>query len=518
MAIHDNIPYNYNQAMNSSDANEWKEAIQKEIESLNQNNTWSIVNKNEINTSLVGSRWVFAIKYDSTGKIERYKARLVAKGYTQEYGINYFDNYSPVARMDTMRVMMGIAANQYLLIEQMDVNTAFLYGELKEEIYLRLPDGFPAEQRYCKLHKSIYGLKQASRVWNQNFDSYVKEIGFNNTEADPCLYVLNKNKGIIYLLLYVDDIILFTKTEKEMNMIKNLLKQKYNMKELGKLEWYLGIQVTQDDQSIKLNQQLYIKNILKKFNMENCKTVNTPMEGNLKLTNDMRPTTNQEKEEIKNIPYRSAIGSLNYLSTCTRPDISFAVSEVAKFNENPGIEHWKAVKRIMRYLKGTINQELIYKRSDSIELTGFADADWAGDNETRKSTTGYIFKINGIVTWKSVKQSCIALSTVEAEYVSLGECSKEALWLIKLLKQIGYEVNLPIIIYEDNQGAIKLAENPVFHKRTKHIDTRMHFIRKLIEDNIIKIKYCESKKMVADIFTKALHFPAFNSIKKLMFN
>ena len=520
MMIEDNIPINYKQAVNSNDADKWQKAIQEEISSLEENKTWEVINQNNVdkNTCVVGSRWVFTIKRNSKGEIERYKARLVAKGYTQQLGINYFENYSPVARMDTMRLMICIAVQDNLIIEQMDVNTAFLYGELKENIILKLPEGFNNDTKYCKLKKSIYGLKQASRTWNQNFDKFIKEKGFNNTEADPCLYIYNKESSKIYLLIYVDDIILFTNSRSEMEMIKTILKNRYKMKELGLLEWYLGIKVKQERSIIKLNQIIYIQNLLKKFKMEDCKPVNTPMEGNQKLSKELTTKSSEEIKIMENIPYRSAVGALNYLSTCTRPDISYAVSEVARFNEDPSINHWKAVKRIFRYLKGTINYELTYIKQNDIKLEGFADADWAGDIDSRRSTSGYIFKMNGIISWKSSKQSCIALSTVEAEYVSLGEAAKEAKWLIKLLNQIKVKIELPITIFEDNQGTIKLAENPVFHKRTKHIDTRIHFVRNLIENNIINVEYCPTKDMVADILTKSLHYPAFNYLRQFIFS
>ena len=514
------VPEFYHEVMKSPDKDKWIAAMNDEIKSLNENHTWIEIEDEEVikNNKIIGSRWVYNIKKNEKNEIIKYKARVVAKGNNQEYQINYNEVFSPVIRMLTIRILLSIANNNDLIIEQMDVNTAFLYGDLEEEVYMKIPKGVKTNNKICKLNKSLYGLKQASRCWNKNIDTYLKENGFRNVEADPCLYIKKKNNKVTYIALYVDDIIICTPDEEWLNEIKESLINKYKMKILGKLKWFLGIEIIKSENTLSMNQSKYINDIITRFNMTESKPVGTPMEGNTRLTKSMSPTNDIEANEMKDIPYREAVGSLNYLSTCTRPDIAFAVSEVSRYNQNPGKQHWLAVKRIIKYLIGTKDLKLTFRKSTENNIIGYADADWAGDHDSRKSTSGNLFFYNGLISWKSTKQSCIALSTVEAEYVSIGEASKEAYWLYKLSKQLELNINLPIIINEDNQGTIKLIKNPVFHKRTKHIDTRYHYIRNLYEENYIDIKYCQTTEMLADIMTKSLHLPTFGKLSKQLFN
>ena len=507
-------PATVKKALTSPDKAKWKIAMEKEFESLRENNVWELVELPQDRTA-VGSKWVFKVKVGADGEVERFKARLVAQGFSQQFGLDYDETFCPVVRFESIRTVIALAMQNGLRLHQMDVTTAFLNGELKEEVYMKQPEGFIAEDEkrlVCKLKRSIYGLKQSPRCWNSVLDEHLKKMGFVQTASDPCLYV--KSEGEMFIIaVYVDDLLLAVKSEQLLAEAKRSLAGQFKMKDMGKLEYFLGVKIVLDLEagSAWIGQPVYTQGILLKYGMEHAKPVNSPVDPSSKLVKAM-----EESESCDQAQYQSAVGSLLYLSTRTRPDITYAVSTVARFCANPSQHHWIAVKRILRYLKGTLNFGLLYRKDGPTEFTGYSDADWAGDIDDRKSTSGYIFQIGGTaVSWRSKKQSCVALSTAEAEYMALASAAQEAIWLRRLRNDLKDGPAGSMVIFEDNQAAICMARNPQFHGRAKHIDIKYHFIREQVQNDVVSLKYCQTGEMIADILTKGLTYDKFSKLRKM---
>ena len=509
-------PSSVSEARSAPDRLEWENAMETEMRSLLSNKVWELVEPPP-NRKIVGSKWVFKRKIDADGIVECYKARLVAQGCTQKFGLDYEETFSPVIRFESIRFLLAVGAQHKLHLHQMDVSTAFLHGELTEEVYMRQPEGFiesGKEHLVCHLQRSIYGLKQSPRCWNHTLDSRLKEMGFTQAPSDPCLYVESDSEGEMFIVaVYVDDIILGGKSESKLMEVKKELSKTFEMKDLGPLHHFLGVKIIQDSitGTIWIGQQSYTEKILQRFGMHNSKPVGTPVNPDIKLIAGENPddVCNQQM-------YQAVVGSLLYLSTKTRPDIAYAVGSVARFCANPTKEHWTAVKRILRYLNGTIKLGLLYRESTSVKIPGYTDADWAGDVGDRKSTSGYMFLLGGAaISWKSNKQTCLALSTAEAEYVALSTAAQEAIWLQQLMSDLMNKSIQEMIIYEDNQSTICLAKNQQVHGRTKHIDIKYHFVRDLVEAGRIKVEYCASENMIADILTKGLRINRFEMLRQL---
>lgn len=509
LTICNDEPQTFEEAISRPDSKKWEQAAQKEYDSILKNKTWNLVDLPP-GRKAIGCKWVFKIKYNAAGDIERYKARLVAKGYSQTQGIDFNETFAPVAKFTSIRILLALAAKHDLEMHQMDVNTAFLNGDLKEEIYMQQPEGFiqaGQEDKVCKLQRSIYGLKQAGRSWYDKIDASLSDMGLTRAHADNCVYYRNKNGTIIIVAIYVDDLLILANNMTALHNLKAEISQRFDMKDLGEVHFCLGIQVFRNrhERSIRISQAKYVENILKRFNMLESKPIGTPLDANYKLTKEMSPVSEKEAEEMRSVPYQSAIGSLMYAMLGTRPDIAYAVGAVSQYCSNPGRGHWTAVKRIFRYLKGTRNYALEYKGSG--HLVGYSDADWAGNVDDRRSTTGYTFLIaGGAVSWSSKKQPTVALSTTEAEYMALSHATKEAVWIQRFLAEIGFGLahQTSTIIHTDNQGAIALAKNSVHHARTKHIDIKHHFIREKVETGEVKLVFCRTEDMVADVLTKGL--------------
>lgn len=511
-AFVEDIPNNIAELKKRDDWNRWKEAINSELTSLKKNGTWELQPK-PAGKNIVDCKWVFRIKRDDNGNIERYKARLVAKGYSQKKNFDYTDTYAPVARISTFRILLSIANHKKFSIHQMDVKTAFLNGSLKEEIYMCQPEGFEEGDgnMVCRLRKSLYGLKQAPRSWNEAFNSFVLNLGFQRSSYDCCLYWKRCGNVTVYLLLYVDDILLMANDLGEVNRIKKQLSEKFEMIDMGEIKQFLGIKVERDEirEQIKISQPKYIDGLLKRFGMSDCRPVSTPMEPKLKFER-------QEGEQLTKHPYKELVGCLSYLMLSTRPDISAAVNTFSRYQASPTDEHWNHLKRILRYLKGTREVGLVYRRHEDAEpLIGYADADWGNDGEDRRSISGFTFQIYGAtVSWTTRKQNTVALSSTEAEYVSLNQATCEAIWLRNLLGEFGVSLNEPVKIFEDNQSCIRISEEPRDHRRMKHVDIKFHFIRECIQNKIIQPVYISTKEQVADIFTKGLPAGPFKHFRE----
>uniref|UniRef100_A0AAV1TQC8 Integrase catalytic domain-containing protein n=1 Tax=Peronospora matthiolae TaxID=2874970 RepID=A0AAV1TQC8_9STRA len=499
-------PSTFEEAVSGPDQVHWRKAIDAELDSMKLRGVFRAA-KLPKGQSAIGTKWVFKIKRKADGSIEKYKARLVAKGFRQKYGIDYTETFSPVVKYVTLRMIIAITKHFGWPLDQLDVVTAFLYGVMKEKVFCAVPEGVKMEGDFdcLELIKAIYGLKQASRVWNETFDEFIRSIGFQASGFDPCLYIMTSEGHCVFVLVYVDDVLV---TESSLEMIartKNDLKTRFEMTDSGKCAFVLGIELLDgEDGSVTMCQRRYVDDVLKRFGMDECKAVASPVDVSSRLV----PSNSASKVDV---PFREAVGALMHLTTATRPDIAYAVSFVSRFMEKPQEEHWVAVKRIFRYLQGTKMHGICYKPSAKIAFRGYSDADWAGDLADRKSTSGYVFMLLGApVSWGSKKQPSVSLSTSEAEYIALSLAIQKGKWINRLLCEImaaANEEGPELVIREDNQSCIKMTKNPVNHGRAKHIDIKYHHIRDEVKRGEVKLEYCETTLMLADIMTKGLHGP-----------
>lgn len=500
MTSENDEPLSFSDVLKSNEKEQWLEAMRKEISELKLNKTWQEVVIPD-NKHIISSKWVFKKKLDGDKVI--YKARLVARGFEQNEVFEFSDLYAPVSKLQTLRILLAVALQLNLKIHQMDVVGAFLHGEIKEEVFMNPPDGYEIKKNTTlKLCKSIYGLKKSPKYWNEKFNSFILNENFSRSKNDQCLYT----KDGMYILLYVDDILIFCKDEDKIQMMKSKLHNNFKMKDLGPVSKFLGMQITQTDEEIVINQSQYIQSLLNRFNMADCKSVKCPIEPNY--------VHEGEKDPKYEYLCRSLIGGLLYLTLCSRPDITVAVNILSRYQNVANIQLWNSLKHILKYIKGTKNLSLIYRRNAKpMVMKCYADADWGSDKVTRRSTSGYTFQINGnTVVWKSKRQNSVALSTAEAEYVSLSEATSEIIWVNNVLLDLSIDIPKPIVLYEDNQSAIKIATAQA--SKAKHIDIRYHFVREKIEDNFVKLEYIESNSQIADILTKPLSGSNFQCMRE----
>ena len=500
-------PKTYEEAMRSKDSKMWREAMNEEMKSLDENNTYTLTKLPE-GKSLVGTRWVYTVKEKENGGV-RYKARYVAKGYSQVPEIDYFETFSLTAKIISIRLLMQLALDFSLDLHQMDVKTAYLNAPIDCELYVEQPEGFikyseTGERLVCKLNKSLYGLKQSGRNWNQLLHNFLTSKNFLQSVSDPCVYIRQHDHGeMTILLIWVDDIIIASNSASTLREVKEALGQMFRMKDLGRLSWFLNINFTFGTDSISMDQTKYIEKILNRFQMDGCKHRATPSE----LGVNKIITENSDDLADKQL-YQEIVGSLIYVMTSTRPNLSFIVTKLSQYMSNPSNAQFNMAKHVLRYLKGTLEQKLTFTKSkEGINLHGFCDADW-GSSEDRKSITGYVFKVTTIgpvISWKSRKQPTVALSTCEAEYMALASAIQEAKFLRQLLGElIGKNMAKATDIYCDNQSAILLSKNPVQHQRSKHIDIRYHFIRSEILSKTVNVKYVTSEENLSDLLTKPI--------------
>ena len=402
-------------------------------------------------------------------------------------------NSSSSIRRNVLHIILGLAASMNLKFEQLDVKTAFLHGDLDEEIFIEQPEGFKVKRKenmVFKLTKSLYGLKQAPRQWYKKFDFFMMSQEYKRTFADPCVYVRRfHDDKFIKLLLYVDDMLIVGQDVNMIQKLKRELSKTFDMKDLGNAKRILGMEILRNRKADKLwlSQERYIERMLERFNMKNSKPVSTPLAGDFKLSKRLYPSTEKEKGKMSVIPYSSAIGSLVYAMVCTRPNISHAIGVVSKFLTNPGKAHWEAMKWIFRYLRDTSKACLRFGGSES-SLKGYTDYDMAGDLDCRKSTCGYLFTFaGGAISWQSKLQKCVSPSTTEVEYIATTEAGKEMLWMKRFLQELGLKQR-DYIVHCDSQSAIDLSKNTMYHARMKHIYVRYHWIKKAIEEQLFQIK------------------------------
>ena len=485
----------------------WKAAVDEEVRALAKNGTWEITDLPR-GKKPVGCKWIFTVKYKEDDNVDRYKARLVAKGFTQSYGIDYQETFAPVAKLNTVRVLLSLAANLDWSLHQLDVKNAFLNGDLEEEVYMDIPAGLETTSNFnkvCRLRKSLYGLKQSPRAWFERFTKVVKGYGFVQCQSDHTMFVKHFPEGkMAIIIIYVDDIILTGNHEEKIDLLKKLLTKEFEIKDLGNLKYFLGMEIARSKKGIAVSQRKYVLDLLNETGMLGCKPAETPMDSTVKLDeSDGSPPVDKGR-------YQRLVGKLIYLSH-TRPDIGFSVSMVSKFMNNPTEKHMTAVTRILRYLKMTPGKGLFFQRTTKKEIEIFSDADWAGSVTDRRSTSGYCsFVWGNLVTWRSKKQSVVARSSAEAEFRAMAQGICEGIWLNRLLEELRVPLKHPIVLYCDNQAAISIAKNPVHHDRTKHVEIDRHFIKEKLKKGFSKSASLQqtvkqltfSRKLLLELTTK----------------
>ncbi|GJR17553.1 retrovirus-related pol polyprotein from transposon TNT 1-94 [Tanacetum coccineum] len=445
-------------------------------------------------------KWIYKVKLNELGGILKNKARLVERGYRQEEGIDFEESFAPVARLDAIRIFLAYTAHMNMIVYQMDVKTAFLNGILREEVYVRQPDGFVDQDNpnhVYKLKKALYGLKQAPRAWYDLLSKFLLSQDFSKGTVDPTLFIRRQGKDILLVQIYVDDIIFASTTPELCDQFSKIMCSKFKMSMMGKISFFLGLQMSQSPKGIFLNQSKYALESLKKYGMEYSDPVDTPMVEKSKLDED------PQGKAIDFTHYHGMAGTLMYLIT-SRPDLTFAVCMCARYQEKPIEKHLHAIKRIFKYLRGTVNRGLWYPKDSSISLTTYADADHAGCQDTRRSTSGSMQLLEErLVNRSSKRQKSAAISSTEAEYITLSGCCAQVLWMRSQLTDYGLGFN-KILMYCDNKNAIALCCNNVQHSRSKHIDIRFHFIKEQVKNGVVELYFVNTEYQLADIFTKAL--------------
>ncbi|CAL2228782.1 unnamed protein product [Prunus armeniaca] len=491
---------------NKSD--QWRQAMLTEVQALHHNHTWDLVPPSPHRHALP-CKWVFRIKRRSDGSIERYKARLVANGFHQQYGIDYLETFSPVVKHVIVRIILSLVFSRQWPIRQLDVTNAFLHGYLSEEVYMRQPRGFEDPKfphHVCRLRKSLYGLKQSPRAWFSHFSEFLIHSSFTASKADPSLFIFHKDYNFLFLLIYVDDIIVTGNALSQVNALLQSLNRQFAMKDLGDLHYFLGIEVQRTPDMLCLNQAKYSADLLKMATLHEANPCLTPVATGSQLSSLHGSPLSDPTE------YRSLVGALQYL-TITRPDISFAVNQVCQFMHQPTDIHWKAVKHILRYVLGTFHDGLVFRPGDS-SMIAFSDADYAGNPDDCHSTGGYcIFFGSNLVSWSSKKQPTISRSSTESEYRQLALTAMELSWIQQLLQELHVSLPSPPLLWCDNTSSIALASNPIFHARTKHIAVNYHYVRELVLAGSLHVRYVSTHSQLANIFTKGLPLPRFAFLK-----
>ncbi|KAM1340841.1 hypothetical protein ACFX2H_039173 [Malus domestica] len=485
---------------------EWQIAMQEEFNALKTQGTWILIPPPS-HRSVIGSKWVYKVKKNPDASISRFKARLVAQGYSQEHGLDYSETFSPVVRHTTVRLILALAAQFSWQLRQLDIKNVFLHGDLEEEVYMQQPQGFvdaTCPDHVCKLVKSLYGLKQAPQAWNSKFTSFLPAIGFKSSLSDTSLFVKVDGGDIILLLLYVDDIILTGSNSVKIQSIIDDLAGVFDLKDMGRLTYFLGLHIQyRDDGSLFISQTKYAKDVLQKAGMENCKFTSTPSKPHTQILAGEGTLLSDPSH------YRSIVGALQYL-TFTRPDIAHSVNMVCQFMAQPTDLHMFLVKRILRYIQGTIGYGLQYTKSKEFNITAYSDSDWAADINTRRSITGFVVYLGtNPISWQSKKQSTVSRSSTEAEYKALAHCAADVFWIRSVFKDIHQYILVPPSLYCDNLSALALSSNPVFHSKIKHLDTYYHFVREKVQKRDLLVHYIPTEDQVADVFTKGLHSPIF---------
>ena len=489
----------------------WEKAISEELATLKTAGTWRL-EEAPPGANIIGSKWVFKAKKDAAGNVVRYKARLVAQGFSQIGGVDYDDTYAPVAKLASSRVIITMANWLHLELHQVDIKGACLNGVLNEDevLYMQHPPGYKAADagvRVLRLVKTLYGLKQSGRCWYQKLTSIFNTLGLKQCQVDQAVFFKSDKKAsdIMVVAMHVDDCTIAASSARLIEALKTGMRKHVEVTDLGKLHWMLGIEVQRDRKAgtVHLSQRAYINSILQSYYLDDLKPLSTPMDTQIWLSSEQSPKSIATFAAMRDVPYRKAVGTLNWAALSMRPDIAFAISTVARFAAEPGPAHWEAIKRIFQYLAGMRDLWLSYGETRRT-LEGYADAD-SSMAEDRRAITGYAFLIDGsAISWSSKRQEIVSLSTTESEYVAATHGMKDVLWLRSLLSEVFRGFRNATALFSDNQVAIVLMCDHQYHMRTKHIDVHYHWIRWVIEQGSLCLIYCPTDNMVADALTKAL--------------
>jgi len=489
-------PTDYDDIQHLPDKEDWYNAIDEELNNMERLKVFSVIKNIPKNANIVSSKWIFKYKRNAEGNVIKRKARLVARGFTQEYGIDFYETFSPTLKQDSLRLIIALAVQYNFEIKQIDITAAYLNAPLSENIFMKPPKGHKAYNKcFLKLKKAIYGLKQSGLEWNKKLNSVLTSLNFHRLNSDPCIYkkVDHQKRISCILAVYVDDIII-AGVPNEVSKIKNQIQKHFKIKDIGNIDFIIGIKFQKYKNGFVIHQKRYIIELLKEYKQYN-----------LYPTQNMIPNeiNNQSPKKVDKTKYRSTIGKLLYLAISTRPDIIYAVGKCSRKSNNPTEQDWSNVIKILMYLKNTINYGIYFNKNNCIKA--FSDADFAGDKSSRRSTSGYIIKIGSApISWSSKLQHCVSTSTAESEYYSLCECSKQCVWLKNIMNELNQNIQ-SINIYVDNKATIQISKNNIINIKSKHIDIRYHFIRELIKKETIKITYIRSKENLADGLTKYLN-------------
>jgi hypothetical protein len=515
-------PMSYKEAMTGSSAPEWTKSMREEIESLHQAGAWILVEAPR-DATVIRGRWVYKLKHDSTGAVARYKSRFVCKGFQQTYGVDYVDTYAPVVAPRSVKLVLCIGAELDLEMKQLDFDTAFLNAPVTETIYCHQPEGFKAngeEHLVCKLQKALYGLKQAPRCWNQEIDSTMISLGYHKCTVDPCVYTKHgtiagiTDTVLIIICIYVDDtVVAYNKAGATIwEEDKAALAAKYHIKDLGDVDWILNMKVVRDrsKRTVTLSQETYVNRILEKFNMVQCKPASVP--GMQKDFTDPEDGTDRIPVPIegeKHSLYRSLIGALLYAANTTRIDIAYTVGTLSRYLGAPCEHHIAAALHVLRYLAGTAKYSMQFgaPKEGATTLKAFTDADWAGDKNERRSTTGAVILYQGYpISWYTKLQPSIAKSTAEAEFIALARTTDEVMWYRDWLKEVLYlGTKLVPLVLCDNKAAIAIVKNGTTKAPSaKHIAIKYHFVATEVLSGTVVLDWCDTSNQLADILTKVL--------------
>ena len=525
-------PQNTNECRQRNDWPKWREAMQAELHSLIKRDVFGPVVQTPASIKPVRKKWVFVRKRNENNDIIRYKARLVAQGFSQRPGIDYDETYSPVMDAITFRFLISLAVSEELDMRLMDVITAYLYESIDSDIHMKIPEGFklpevvstkPRSMLSIKLQRSLYGLKQSGRMWYNRLSEYLLKEGYVNNPICPCVFIKKSETGFAIIAVYVDDLNLVG-TPEELTKTAEYLKKEFEMKDLGKTKFCIGLQIEHFPNGVLVHQSTYIKKILKRFNMDKAHPLSSPMVvRSLDVKNDpFRPCEKGEELLGPEVPYLSAIGALMYLANCTRPDIAFSVNLLARYSSAPTRRHWKGIQHILRYLNGTTDMGLFYSNKSKEKLLGYADAGYLSDPHKARSQTGYVFNYNGTaISWRSVKQTMVATSSNHSEILAIHEASRECIWLRSMIYHIQESCGLssvkdkPTILFEDNAACIaQIKGGYIKGDRTKHISPKFFYTHELQKNGEIDVQQIRSSDNLADLFTKALPTSTF---KKLIY-
>ncbi|KAL0546737.1 hypothetical protein IC582_016650 [Cucumis melo] len=531
--IHENGDYepkSVDECRNRKDWSKWKEAIQAKLNLLTKREVFGPIVYTPKGVKPVGFKWVFVCKRNENNEVTRYKARLVAQGFSQRPGIDYEVTYSPVVDIITLRYLISLIACENLDMHLMDVVTAYLYGSLENEIYMKIPEGFKIPESYnsnsrelcpIKLQRSLYGLKQSGRMWYNRLSEYLLKEGYQNNPICPCVFIKKSQSGFAIIAVYVDDLNIIG-TPEELSKAIEYLKKEFEIKDLGKTKIFPGLQIEHLADGIFIHQSTYTEKILKRFYMDKAYPLNIPMVvRSLDVKKDIF-RSREDKEELlgPEVPYLSAIGALMYLANNTRPDIAFSVNLLARYSSSPTKRHWNGVKHVLRHLRGTIDMGLFYSNKSNFDLVGYPDAGYLSDPHKARSQTGYLFTCEGIaISWRSIKQTMTTTSSNHVEILATHEASRECAWLRSMTHHIretcslSFSKNLPTILFEDNTACIaQIKGEYIKGDRTKHISPKLFYTHDLEENGDINVQQISSKDNLANLFAKPLPTSTFEKL------